>query len=417
MARQLRSRVGQEDDSDFVPSEARDAVFTSDAEQRQDPPLTRARTADAHSPRDLMQFLMHNSQMEADNREADREREQRRWEREMQQRELEQQQRRQEFTQMMERLVVNNRPPPKPTKLEPIQGGERIVSELIQFEQHMESFHVPKQQWIGHLRPLLQEDALDAYLALSPDDADDYDLVKAAILARMNITKETHMKRWWDISIRPSESATQMASRLGDLTAYCIKDCDTAKQAAEEFAKEHFLRCMPMAVACWVRSKDPATLKEAGNLCDKYVRDRNLDGHALRKHKYGSNSKLYERRSERPYHQDDKPSGTPASKPSQEVNKSSDQGAGKKSIQAPQMAQGRAVDQSSKKKKDLSQYFDEEKGPMCFSCNGWGHMATTCPKKRFTPTEFKANTVTTWLKARSTTCHALSSWTQEHSCP
>ena len=76
-----------------------------------------------------------------------------------------------------------------------------------------------------------------------------------------------------------------MTARLIDIANYCIKDCTAAKEAAEIFTKDHFLRCIPMNISSWARGQNPAMLKEAGTLCDKFIGDRNMNRQVLRRMK------------------------------------------------------------------------------------------------------------------------------------
>ena len=38
-------------------------------------------------------------------------------------------------------------------------------------------------------------------------------------------------------------------------------------------------------------------------------------------------------------------------------------------------------DQPNRRPKDLSKYFDDAKGPLCFNCRKWGHISTACPDR------------------------------------
>ena len=48
----------------------------------------------------------------------------------------------------------------------------------------MAAYDLPRRRWPAELRPALKEDALRAFFKMPAADADDYDLVKVAILTR-----------------------------------------------------------------------------------------------------------------------------------------------------------------------------------------------------------------------------------------
>ena len=110
----------------------------------------------------------------------------------------------------MTRMAEDNRAHQlKLPKLKSIKGGDRVNAAHTRFEQHMTTFAVPKPEWHAHLRSILEGNALTAFLALSAEEAIDYDTVKLAILQRMGIDKDTHLKHWWEGTIKPTETATQ----------------------------------------------------------------------------------------------------------------------------------------------------------------------------------------------------------------
>ncbi|MGH0191334.1 UNVERIFIED_CONTAM: hypothetical protein FKN15_062759 [Acipenser sinensis] len=63
---------------------------------------------------------------------------------------------------------------------------------LVAFEWLATTASWPRQFWASQLGPCLIGEAQAAYWAMGDDDAAQYDLVKLAILRRLNITEETH---------------------------------------------------------------------------------------------------------------------------------------------------------------------------------------------------------------------------------
>ena len=247
----------------------------------------------------------------------------------------------------------------KPPKLKAIQGGDRIDSYLTRFEQHKTTYNIRKDEWPAQLRALLEDDALTAFLALMAMEAKDSDTTKATLLERMGITAETQQKRWWEATIKPNETATQWTVRLWDLTSYCVTDCTTPMEAGKKFATEHGLQMLPSNVALWVQTQKTQTLKQVGRLTDQYLQDRNLDHSILRKQKRWM-----------PYQHPSYADGKRPTTPSEVDKPNSGIDTGKANAFL-------TLEASTIWKK----YLDKAKGPFCFGCKDWGHIAAHCPKK------------------------------------
>ena len=184
----------------------------------------------------------------------------------------------QQLTETMQTLAMAHaKPPIRPPKLRTLAGGAQVDEELTRFEKHMATLGVPQREWVSHLEPLLQGEALTAYLAVPADLIADYNAVKDAICQRMGISVASYQKRWWDAKPEGTESATQLAARMTDLAGKAAKNCTTTAEVLDMFTREHFFRVIPAHIAQWVRGKEPKTTREAATLTDNYIRDRNLD--------------------------------------------------------------------------------------------------------------------------------------------
>ena len=60
----------------------------------------------------------------------------------------------------------------------------------------MGAYEIAKERWPFSLAPQLTGKAQQAYAVLSPDDAEDYERVKSAILRCYNINEETYRQRF-----------------------------------------------------------------------------------------------------------------------------------------------------------------------------------------------------------------------------
>ena len=75
-------------------------------------------------------------------------------------------------------------------KIVKLTEQDDIEAYLTTFERIMVAYEVPKERWTFKLAPQLVGKAQQAYAAMSPDEAQDYDQLKEAILLRYNINEE-----------------------------------------------------------------------------------------------------------------------------------------------------------------------------------------------------------------------------------
>ena len=245
----------------------------------------------------------------------------------------------------------------QPPQLKPIRPGDDVDAYLTNFEQHLKTYAVPEEKWVSYLRPLLEGQALDALLAVPADPAPDYRQVKKILLQRFGLTQAVYKRRWWSIAFKPGETGLQLANRLVDLSAKHVEDCKTVEECRQSFNIENMLGILPPPIATWIRDKDPKTVQQLGELTDTYLRDRNLDPSMLLKAKRKSDQTRQDQR------------------PAQERHKSAEAPTTTKS------SNDSTSEQKQQQKKNLQQYFDPDKGAMCFNCHEWGYIGVDCPKK------------------------------------
>jgi len=70
------------------------------------------------------------------------------------------------------------------------EKSDDMNSFLHRFEVHADSQGWSKGQWAVYLSALLKGKALDVYFRLPADDAQDYEILKHALLKRFNLTEE-----------------------------------------------------------------------------------------------------------------------------------------------------------------------------------------------------------------------------------
>ena len=102
-------------------------------------------------------------------------------------------------------------------KLTKLGEGDDIEVYLTTFERIMEAHEVRRERWLYQLAPQLTGKAQQAYAALPPDEAKNYDAVKTAILHRFNINEETYRQRFRTLKPKDEESPKELMTRLRDL--------------------------------------------------------------------------------------------------------------------------------------------------------------------------------------------------------
>ena len=128
-----------------------------------------------------------------------------------------------------------------------------------------------RARWPFKLAPQLTGKAQQAYAALSPEDANSYDSVKAAILRRYNINEETYRQRFWGTTMKPGETPRELVTRLHDLVTKWGKDCKDVNNVFDMMVREQLLNTLPEEVRVWVRERKPKSCEEAGQLAEDYL--------------------------------------------------------------------------------------------------------------------------------------------------
>ena len=104
---------------------------------------------------------------------------------------------------------------PKPV-LQKFSEKDDMESYLDMFEHVAAQQEWPKETWATQLAGLLLGDALNSYSSLAPASAKDYNLVKATILKRYNISAETYRQRFRTETKKPTQSYMNIGECFAD---------------------------------------------------------------------------------------------------------------------------------------------------------------------------------------------------------
>ena len=130
-------------------------------------------------------------------------------------------------------------------KLTRLGEKDDIKAYLTTFERVMEVNEVSRERWLFQLAPQLTGKAQQAYAALTPEDAKDYDAVQTAILRRYNINEETYRQRFRTLKPKPEESPQEFMTRLQDLGSRWTRETSTHQELLDLLVREQFFNYAP----------------------------------------------------------------------------------------------------------------------------------------------------------------------------
>ena len=160
------------------------------------------------------------------------------------------------------------------SKLTRLTDADDIESFLTTFERLMQVYEIDSARWAFTLAPQLTGKAQQVYAALSSDEAQDYNKVKAAILCRYNINDETYRRRFRGLKFKQGHTPTEIATRLQDLASKWLRDCTTADEVRDMVVNEKLLTTLPQDIRVWVTERKPKSTEEAAQLAEDYLQAR-----------------------------------------------------------------------------------------------------------------------------------------------
>lgn len=107
--------------------------------------------------------------------------------------------------------------------------------------------------------PLLSGRALEAYTAMDEERAHLYPDLRAALLAKFDISPETYHQQFRSSMVPPGENPTETYHRLKGLYRRWIRPEQHSKeQNGKQVILEQLLRILPADICTWVKEHEPA---------------------------------------------------------------------------------------------------------------------------------------------------------------
>ena len=156
---------------------------------------------------------------------------------------------------------------------------DSIDAYLSRFEKYHEAVKSQKENWAIYLAALLKGKALEVYSRLSSEDANNYDVLKTALLRRYQLTEDSLKKKFYSSSPESGESATQFMIRLAnelDRWIDATKIPQTLNGLKNLLIKEQFLTACDLKMAMYLREKEVADNTELAKTAERY-----MDAHCM----------------------------------------------------------------------------------------------------------------------------------------
>ena len=169
-------------------------------------------------------------------------------------------------------FTVNARKGPK---LPPFEDGkDNMDAYLRRFEKYASIRKWKRQEWAVYLAALLKGRALDVFARMPPEQYDDYDALKDALLKRYQMTEEGFHKRFNNCRPETGEAPQQFITRL---ESYLLRWIELAK-VTQDFeglksllVKEQYLSVVSRELSLFLRERAPKDLQELAKLAETYI--------------------------------------------------------------------------------------------------------------------------------------------------
>ncbi len=164
----------------------------------------------------------------------------------------------------------------KAPKLPAFQDGkDNMDSYLLRFERYATIQGWDKDtEWAVNLSTLLTGRALLVYSSLDDMDADDYDILKEAILKRYALTEEGFRVKFRNAKPEGSESPSQYVTRMWNYLNRWIELSGTKKEYGDVIdllLREQFLKSVSKDLAIFLKIRKPHDVSEMARIAEQYT--------------------------------------------------------------------------------------------------------------------------------------------------
>ena len=145
---------------------------------------------------------------------------------------------------------------------------------IERFERFATTHHWPKESWAPNLSALITGKASEVYSRLSRDEADDFDVLKKALLDRYHLNAEGFRMKLRESIADEGESPTQFITRLENYLNKWIELTKIPKTFAgmvQLILTEQFISTCSNDLATFLIERTWESLKDLGEIANKYL--------------------------------------------------------------------------------------------------------------------------------------------------
>ena len=145
---------------------------------------------------------------------------------------------------------------------------------IERFERFATTHHWPKESWASSLSALITGKALEVYSRMSADEADDFDVLKKALLDRYHLNAELFRMKLRESIADEGESPAQFITRLEHYLNKWIELTKIPKTFAgmvQLILTEQFISTCSNDLATFLKERMWESLKDLGETANKYL--------------------------------------------------------------------------------------------------------------------------------------------------
>ena len=165
-------------------------------------------------------------------------------------------------------------------KLPFLDDRDDVETYFRQFERAAKISEWPEDEWAARLGCLLKGKARDAYARLPDDEADDYEAVKTAILARFQLTSEVYRKKFREAKKEKGESSKEYLNRIELLLMRWVSLSERegkSEDLRQLVLLERFVEGLPADQARFIRERNPKDVSIAAEAARLFEDARQVD--------------------------------------------------------------------------------------------------------------------------------------------
>lgn len=171
---------------------------------------------------------------------------------------------------------------------------DNIDSYLLRFERFAVNADWHRDTWANSLSALLQYKALEVYTRLTPDEAQDYEIVKDALLKRFQLTEEGFRLKFRGSKPEHGESPSQFVSRLSSYFKRWMELSRTEQSfegVLDLLLKEQFINSVGKLLSIFLKERKPNSVENMASIAEQYIEAHGVSSFTSDRH-IGNNSSV-----------------------------------------------------------------------------------------------------------------------------